>query len=240
MFGNPETTTGGRALKFYSSVRIDIRTDQLHQGRRGRHRQPHQGQGRQEQGRPAVHARPSSTSYGEGISKIGELIDLGIEHKIVDKTGAWFSYGDLRIGEGSENAKEFLRDNPDVAAEIEVKIREKLGIGPVEPPSPWSRDRKPRKRRRSNPPRRTSFPRGAGLRARPDSFGKGSILPLFDRREKGPEGPPVHFTVPPESRAEGCPTAALAGGPGLRAAPRTPTLNLRSRVVPSVSSRKSG
>ena len=66
--------------------------------------------------------------YGEGISREGDLLDLGVEHKLVDKSGAWFTYGDLRLGQGRENAKQFLRDNPDLADEIETKLREKMGI----------------------------------------------------------------------------------------------------------------
>jgi len=66
--------------------------------------------------------------YGEGISRMGELVDLGVEHKMVIKSGAWYSYGDLRLGQGRDNAKSFLRDNPDLAEEIELKIREKLGL----------------------------------------------------------------------------------------------------------------
>ena len=69
--------------------------------------------------------------YGEGISKTGELVDLGVEHKMVVKSGAWYSYGDLRLGQGRENAKSFLRENPDLADEIEAKIREKLGLPPL-------------------------------------------------------------------------------------------------------------
>jgi recombination protein RecA len=71
--------------------------------------------------------------YGEGISKNGELVDLGVEHKFVVKSGAWYSYGDLRLGQGRDNAKHFLRDNPDLADEIEVKIREKLGLPALGP-----------------------------------------------------------------------------------------------------------
>ena len=76
--------------------------------------------------------------YGEGISRSGELIDLGVEHKLVDKSGAWYSYGDLRLGQGRENSKQFLRDNPDLADEIELKLRELMGMGarPALEPAP--------------------------------------------------------------------------------------------------------
>src|SRR5512140_2328355 len=128
MFGNPETTTGGRALKFYSSVRIDIRRiasikdgDVIIGGRT-------RVKVVKNKVAPPFKFAEFDINYGEGISKVGEMIDIGIEQKLVEKSGAWFSYGDLRIGQGRENAKQFLRDNPDVAAESEVKIREKLGL----------------------------------------------------------------------------------------------------------------
>src|SRR5206468_12388228 len=72
-------------------------------------------------------------NYGEGISRAGELIDMGLEAKLVEKSGAWLSYGDLRIGQGRENAKQFLKDNPELAAELEKKLRQSLGLGPVDP-----------------------------------------------------------------------------------------------------------
>ena len=139
MFGNPETTTGGRALKFYASIRIDIRRiasikdgDEV-VGSRTKVKVV------KNKVAPPFRSAEFDIGYGEGISRTGELIDMGIEHKIVDKSGAWFSYGDLRIGQGRENSKQFLRDNLDVAAEIEIKIREKLGLPTdtvVVPPKP--------------------------------------------------------------------------------------------------------
>src|SRR5450759_2882901 len=125
MFVNPETTSGGRALKFYSSVRIDIRRlsaikdGEVVVGSRTKVKIV------KNKVAPPFRFAEFDIAYGEGISKTGELIDIGIEMKIVEKSGAWFSYGDLRIGQGRENAKQFLRDNPDVAAEIEVKSRER-------------------------------------------------------------------------------------------------------------------
>ena len=106
MFGNPETTTGGRALKFYASVRLDIRRIGAHQGRRGGRRQPDQGQGREEQGGGAVPRRPSSTSSTARASPgAGELLDLGLEHRLIARSpGTWFSYGESRLGQGRENA----------------------------------------------------------------------------------------------------------------------------------------
>jgi len=130
MFGNPETTTGGRALKFYSSVRIDIRrTSSIKQG--------DQVIGNRTKAKVAKNkvAAPFKIAefdilYGEGISRTGELLDLGVEHRLVQKSGSWFSYGETRIGQGREAARAFLRENPDAADEIEVKLRELLGLLP--------------------------------------------------------------------------------------------------------------
>ena len=131
MFGNPETTTGGRALKFYSSVRLDIR--RINSIKDGDEVVGSRTKVKVVKNKvaPPFKVAEFDIGYGEGISKTGELIDLGVEHKVVEKSGAWFSYGDLRIGQGRENAKAFLRDNADVALEVENKIREKLGIAPV-------------------------------------------------------------------------------------------------------------
>ena len=136
MFGNPETTTGGRALKFYSSVRLDIR--RINSIKDGDEVVGSRTKVKVVKNKvaPPFKAAEFDIGYGEGISKTGELIDLGVEHKVVEKSGAWFSYGDLRIGQGRENAKAFLRDNADVALEVENKIREKLGIAPAEPVAP--------------------------------------------------------------------------------------------------------
>ena len=123
MFGNPETTTGGNALKFYSSVRIDIR-------RIGAIKDKDEMVGNQTRVKivknkvaPPFRVVEFDIMYGEGISKMGELIDMGVKAGIVEKSGSWFSYGDQRIGQGKENAKQYLRDNPDMAEEIEKKIR---------------------------------------------------------------------------------------------------------------------
>jgi recombination protein RecA len=134
MFGNPETTTGGRALKFYSSVRIDIR--RINSIKDGDEVVGSRTKVKVVKNKvaPPFKAAEFDIAYGEGISKTGELIDLGIEHRVVEKSGAWFSYGDLRIGQGRENSKAFLKSNPDVADEIEAKIREKMGL-PFEMPS---------------------------------------------------------------------------------------------------------
>jgi recombination protein RecA len=128
MFGNPETTTGGRALKFYASMRLDIR-------RIGAIKEGEETTGNRTRLRvvknkvaPPFRSAEFDILYGEGISREGDLLDLGIAHKIVDKSGSWFSYGEIRLGQGRENARVFLKDNPDLAAEIETKLRETLGM----------------------------------------------------------------------------------------------------------------
>src|SRR5210317_1497364 len=126
MFGSPETTTGGNALKFYSSVRLDIR-------RIGAIKKGDEVIGNQTRVKvvknkvsPPFKQAEFEILYGEGISRHGEIIDLGVQHGIVDKAGSWYSYGDDRIGQGKENVREFLRQNPEVAEEIEGKIRAQL------------------------------------------------------------------------------------------------------------------
>ncbi len=128
MFGNPETTTGGRALKFYSSVRIDIR--RIGAIKEGDDVIGSRVKVKVVKNKVAAPFRQAEFDilYGEGISRTGELIDLGVEHKLVDKSGAWFSYGDVRLGQGRENAKQFLRDNPELADEMEGKLREALHL----------------------------------------------------------------------------------------------------------------
>lgn len=123
MFGSPETTTGGNALKFYASVRIDIR-------RVGTIKDKDEAIGNQTRVKvvknkvaPPFRVVDFDLMYGEGISKTGELIDLGVKAGVIDKSGAWFSYKDQRVGQGRENAKIFLRDNPQIANEIEATIR---------------------------------------------------------------------------------------------------------------------
>jgi recombination protein RecA len=128
MFGNPETTTGGRALKFYSSVRVDIR--RIASLKDGEEVTGARAKVKIVKNKCAAPFRQAEfdIDYGEGISRMGELIDLGVEHKMVVKSGAWYSYGDLRLGQGRDNSKQFLRDNPDLADEIELKLRDKLGL----------------------------------------------------------------------------------------------------------------
>jgi len=133
MFGNPETTTGGNALKFYSSVRLDIR-------RTGSIKRGEEVIGSETKVKVVKNkvAPPFKTAefdilYGEGTSREGEIIDLGVEAKIVDKSGAWYAYRGEKIGQGKDNAREFLRENPDIALEIENKVREALGV-PLQAP----------------------------------------------------------------------------------------------------------
>ena len=128
MFGNPETTTGGNALKFYASVRLDIR-------RIGAIKDRDTVTGNQTRVKvvknkmaPPFRVVEFDIMYGEGVSKVGELLDLGVQAGVVEKSGAWFSYDGTRIGQGRENAKTFLRTNTDTAEAIERKIRENAGL----------------------------------------------------------------------------------------------------------------
>jgi recombination protein RecA len=128
MFGNPETTTGGNALKFYASVRLDIR-------RIGAIKERDEVVGNQTRVKvvknkmaPPFKAVEFDIMYGEGISKSGELVDLGVKAGIIEKSGAWFSFDSQRIGQGRENAKQFLKQNPDIAAQIEKQVRGNAGI----------------------------------------------------------------------------------------------------------------
>ena len=128
MFGSPETTTGGNALKFYASVRLDIR-------RIGSIKRGEEVVGNETKVKVVKNkvAPPFKTAefdilYGEGTSREGEIIDLGVAAKIVDKSGAWYAYNGEKIGQGKDNSREFLRENPDIAREIENKVREALGV----------------------------------------------------------------------------------------------------------------
>jgi recombination protein RecA len=137
MFGNPETTTGGNALKFYASVRIDIR-------RVGSIKQGEDVIGNRTKVRvvknkvaPPFKEAEFDILYGSGISKEGELVDLGTDLGIIEKSGAWYSFNGERIGQGRENAKDFLREHPEIAQELEDRVRTKMGLPPLrkEPPS---------------------------------------------------------------------------------------------------------
>ena len=128
MFGSPETTSGGRALKFYASVRLDIR-------RIGAIKDGQEVIGNRTRVKvvknkcaPPFRQAEFDIQYDEGISHTGLLVDLGVEHNIVEKSGSWFSYGDLRLGQGKENSRMFLMENPDIADEIETRLRVTLGL----------------------------------------------------------------------------------------------------------------
>jgi recombination protein RecA len=128
MFGNPETTTGGNALKFYASLRLEIR-------RIGQIKERDEVVGNQTRVKvvknklaPPFRQVEFDIMYGEGISKVGELLDLGVKASVVEKSGAWFSYDSQRIGQGRENAKQFLRDHRAMADSIEAKVREHSGV----------------------------------------------------------------------------------------------------------------
>ncbi len=128
MFGNPETTTGGNALKFYSSVRIDIR-------RIGSIKKGDEVIGSETRAKvvknkvaPPFRSAEFDILYGEGISREGELIELGVLHRIIEKSGAWYSYGKDRIGQGKDNVRDYLKEHPDIAREIEDKIRAAAGM----------------------------------------------------------------------------------------------------------------
>jgi recombination protein RecA len=129
MFGNPETTTGGRALKFYSSVRIDIRRigaikdGDMVVGGRTRVKVV------KNKVAPPFREAEFDVMYGEGISREGDLLDLAVDRKIVDKSGTWFAFGGDRLGQGRENVKQFLKDNPAVFKSLEEKVRRELGMG---------------------------------------------------------------------------------------------------------------
>ncbi len=133
MFGSPETTTGGNALKFYASVRLDIR-------RIGTVKKGDEAIGNETKVKvvknkvsPPFKTAEFDILFGEGISREGEIIDMGVEAKVVDKSGAWYAYKGEKIGQGRDNAREFLRENPDLAREIENRVREGLGVSLLPP-----------------------------------------------------------------------------------------------------------
>jgi recombination protein RecA len=128
MFGSPETTTGGNALKFYSSVRLDIRRIGAIKDRDEVVGNTTRVKVVKNKVAPPFRQVEFDIMYGEGVSKMGELVDLGVKAGVVEKSGSWFSYADQRIGQGRENAKTFLRQNPDIAREIEDKIRASHGL----------------------------------------------------------------------------------------------------------------
>jgi len=133
MFGSPETTTGGNALKFYASVRLDIR-------RVGAIKKGDEVVGNETKVKvvknkvaPPFREARFDILYGEGISREGEVIDLGVEHKIVDKSGAWYAYNGEKIGQGRDNSRDYLKEHPDLASEIENKVRAAVGVTAIQP-----------------------------------------------------------------------------------------------------------
>lgn len=128
MFGSPETTTGGNALKFYASVRLDIR--RIGSIKRGDEVVGSETRVKVVKNKVAPPFKEAlfDILYGEGVSREGEIIELGVNHKIVDKSGAWYSYQGEKIGQGKDNSREYLREHPEIAKEIEALIREKLGV----------------------------------------------------------------------------------------------------------------
>src|SRR5258708_6360639 len=134
MFGNPETTTGGRALKFYSSILLDIR--RLASLKEGDVVIGSRAKVKVVKNKVAPPFREAEFDilYGEGISKEGDLIDLGVDHKVIEKSGAWYALDGERMGQGRENARQFLKDNPDIRTEIDSRLRNGLGLPSVEPP----------------------------------------------------------------------------------------------------------
>ncbi len=127
VFGNPETTTGGRALKFYASIRMDVRRTESLKGTNGEFIGSHtKVKIVKNKVAPPFKTAEFDIMFGEGISRESELVDMAVSMDIMKKNGAWFSYGETRVGQGRENTKQYLRDNPEIANEIEAKIREKI------------------------------------------------------------------------------------------------------------------
>jgi len=133
MFGNPETTTGGRALKFYASVRVDIR--RIAAIKDGDTMTGNRTKAKVVKNKLASPFREAEFDiiYGEGISKEGDLIDLGVANNVIEKSGSWFSYHGERIGQGRENARQFLKDHPDMWTAVDMELRQLLGLLPKEP-----------------------------------------------------------------------------------------------------------
>jgi len=133
MFGNPETTTGGNALKFYASVRLDIR--RIGSIKKGDEVIGNETRVKVVKNKVAPPFREAifDILYGEGISREGEIIDLGVQHKLVEKSGSWYAYKGNKIGQGKDNAREYLRENPELAYEIENRVRDAVGVALLEP-----------------------------------------------------------------------------------------------------------
>ena len=192
MFGNPETTTGGNALKFYASVRLDIR-------RIGAIKHGEEVVGNETRVKvvknkiaPPFREALFDILYGEGISREGEIVELGVNHRIVEKSGAWYAYNGEKIGQGKDNAREFLQEHPEIAAEIEAKIREAVGVpdaGAGSSPrrtAPASRRREAARMRRGRTG--STAPRWTAAARRPPSPRrslKATAVRMLARREYG-------------------------------------------------------
>jgi recombination protein RecA len=142
MFGNPETTTGGRALKFYSSIRLDIR--RIASLKEGEAVIGIRAKVKVVKNKVAPPFREAEFDilYGEGISRDGDLLDLGVDHKVIEKSGAWYAIDGERMGQGRENARQFLKDNPDVRFEVENRLRKGMGLPVLEDPAAATRSEK--------------------------------------------------------------------------------------------------
>jgi recombination protein RecA len=140
MFGNPETTTGGRALKFYSSIRLDIR--RIAAIKDGEAVVGNRTKVKVVKNKVASPFREAEFDiiYGEGVSKEGDLLDLGVAQNLVEKSGSWFSYKGDRIGQGRENSRQFLKDNPDIRQSIDTELRKLLGLVKADPAAPAAAD----------------------------------------------------------------------------------------------------
>lgn len=141
MFGNPETTTGGRALKFYASVRMDVRRTASIKDKETVIGNRTKVKVVKNKVAPPFREAEFDIMYGAGISREGDIIDVAVKHNVIDKSGTWFSYGDERLGQGRENVKRFLLENPDIFNDIELKVRKILGLIKEEPAAPKAEEK---------------------------------------------------------------------------------------------------
>ena len=160
MFGNPETTTGGNALKFYSSVRLDIR--RISAIKEGEEVTGGRVKVKVVKNKiaPPFRAAEFDIMFNEGVSKLGEIIDMGVEKNIIEKSGAWFSYSGTRIGQGRENVKQFLREHPEMATEIEIKVRQAAGLPVADGSAPVSAEAQGATKETASADRAPSSPTG--------------------------------------------------------------------------------
>ena len=261
MFGSPETTTGGKALKFYASVRLDVRRiETLKDGSEAIGNRTRVKVVKNKVAPPFKQAE-FDIIYGQGISREGGLIDMGVEQGFVRKSGAWYTYEGDQLGQGKENARAFLRDNPDLADELEKKIKEKLGIGPrltrrsstsrstselAQPARPLTADaraatagHRPRRRRPSRRRARTTWRGRSCCAASPWARTRDQLATSLARR-----GSPVRWPTPsstgsprsvssttPRSPGTGCVPAPLQGAGPTRPGGRAPPQGRRREVA---------